>query len=289
MKFIDIKHEEFFTEKMKELQRFRKTDVYYKSLVFTLSICETTRKHFKEIFDVEKGEVNINSLQAAWQTGTSAKVTRMAFNLWNNSIVFDSEEDLENGIISSNYTPSEIFCCSYAPYFWEAIQIRYPEYAEGKTDNKEFKIFTYCRVANKEQLINNDKVGIYIRKNNLEEIINDKQKLLEYCNKNDYDIIKEYIDQGYSGLDNKRPALTEMIEDLKNGKINIIVVKDIATLYRNPLDMLNLLEHEMWEEKNIQICSLDKSVEEFMAIDNNFYEVIKKDIAKIEDEELVEE
>ena len=112
---------------MKELQKFGKTDVYHKSLVFTLSICETTRKHFKEIFDIEKSEVNINSLQAAWQTGTSAKVTRMAFNLWNNSIVFDSEEDLENGIISSNYTPSELFCCSYAPYFWEAIKIRYPE------------------------------------------------------------------------------------------------------------------------------------------------------------------
>ena len=27
------------------------------------------------------------------------------------------------------YTVEEIFCCAYAPYFWQAIQIRYPEYA----------------------------------------------------------------------------------------------------------------------------------------------------------------
>ena len=23
----------------------------------------------------------------------------------------------------------ELFCCAYAPFFWQAIQIRYPEYA----------------------------------------------------------------------------------------------------------------------------------------------------------------
>ena len=27
------------------------------------------------------------------------------------------------------YTVEELFCCAYAPYFWQAIQIRYPEYA----------------------------------------------------------------------------------------------------------------------------------------------------------------
>ena len=25
-------------------------------------------------------------------------------------------------------TVEDIFCCAYAPYFWQAIQIRYPEY-----------------------------------------------------------------------------------------------------------------------------------------------------------------
>ena len=26
-------------------------------------------------------------------------------------------------------TPVEIFCCELAPYYWEAIKLRYPEYA----------------------------------------------------------------------------------------------------------------------------------------------------------------
>lgn len=75
-------------------------------------------------------EININSIHAAWQTGTSVKVTRMAFNLWN-SCMYDSEEDVENDKKSSDYNVSELFCCSYAPYLYEGIKIRYPEYAIG--------------------------------------------------------------------------------------------------------------------------------------------------------------
>ena len=35
------------------------------------------------------------------------------------------EEDSDE----SFYTVEELFCCAYAPYFWQAIQIRYREYA----------------------------------------------------------------------------------------------------------------------------------------------------------------
>ena len=130
MNFIDIEHKKFFDKKMNELSKQGKTDVYYKSLIYTLSICETTRNHFNEIFNISKSEVNLDSIQKGWQTSTSLKVTRMALNLWNHSLVYDSEKDLEDEKISSSYAPSEVFCCSYAPYFWEGVKIRYPEYTK---------------------------------------------------------------------------------------------------------------------------------------------------------------
>lgn len=130
MKFIDGEHQKFFEEKLKELAQYGKTDVYYQSLIYTLGICETTRDHFKQIFNVKKGEININSISAAWQTGTSAKVTRMAFSLWNRCM-YDSEEDYKNDKMSEKYNPSEVFCCSYAPFFYEGVKIRYPEYTKG--------------------------------------------------------------------------------------------------------------------------------------------------------------
>ena len=124
LKFVDIEHQNFYEHKLKEIG---KSDVYRMALIYTLGICETTREHFKDIFDMKEGLINRNSLQEAYQTSTSMKVTRMAFSLWNSNS-YDSDEDLENGIVSTHYTPSEVFCCSYAPYFWEAIKIRYPEY-----------------------------------------------------------------------------------------------------------------------------------------------------------------
>lgn len=125
--FINKQHESFYNDKLKEMQELGKTDVYYRAIVYTLGICETTREHFEDIFNLKRGEINIDSIQGAYQTGTSEKVTRMAFSLWN-KCNYDSEQDLEAGNISTSYNASEIFSCSYAPYFYEAIKIRYPEY-----------------------------------------------------------------------------------------------------------------------------------------------------------------
>lgn len=129
MKFIDKEHQDFFKQTLERLAEYGKTDVYYTSLVYTLGICETTRDNFNKIFNIKNGEINIDSLNSAWQTGTSEKVTRMAFSLWNRCN-YDSEQDIEDEKVSKNYNVSEIFCCSYAPYFYEGIKIRYPEYAK---------------------------------------------------------------------------------------------------------------------------------------------------------------
>lgn len=138
MKFIDSEHKEFVTNKFKELEQNNKLDVYYKSLIYVLGICPMTRKNFNDIFNIRKGMININCLGEAWQTGSSVKVTRMAFSLWN-GCMFDSEDDCENGIKSSYYNPNEIFCCSYAAYFWEGIKIRYPEYSQDLNNNIKIK------------------------------------------------------------------------------------------------------------------------------------------------------
>lgn len=136
MKFIDNSHKKFWDEKYYQMKSLGKTDVYYKAIIYTLGICETTRNNFNKIFDLEKGKINIDSINGAYQTSTSEKVTRMAFSLWNRCN-YDSEKDYENGKASNNYNPSEIFCCSYAPYFYEAIKLRYPEYTKENNINIE--------------------------------------------------------------------------------------------------------------------------------------------------------
>lgn len=131
MKFIDNEHRNFWKDKLEIMQMHGKTDVYYKSLVYILGISQITRENFDRIFDLKNGEINIDSLKDAWQTESSLKITRMAFNLWNNCN-YDSMEDVENGNISIYYNTSDIFCTNYAPYFYEGIKLRYPEYTKEK-------------------------------------------------------------------------------------------------------------------------------------------------------------
>lgn len=138
MNFINDEHELFFINTLRKLQEQKQVDVYYASLVYTLGMCEETRKNFKNIFDIEKGEINIDSIGAPWQTDTSAKVTRMAFSLWNNCM-YDSEQDAAMKKTSKNYNIGEIFSCSYAPYFYEGIKIRYPEYTKEIPNDKKNK------------------------------------------------------------------------------------------------------------------------------------------------------
>ena len=138
IKFIDKEHREFFKEKYNSLQGYRKTDVYYLSLIYLLGIDENTRNNFNKIFDIDKGEINIEALHCPWQTSSSEKVTRLAFNLWN-SCNYDSREDYFNDKYSSEYNPSNIFCCSYAPYFYEGIKLRFPEYTRTLQNENELE------------------------------------------------------------------------------------------------------------------------------------------------------
>ena len=61
------------------------------------------------------------SLAAGWQTGGTVKLTRFAYNLW-------------NGYSDKSCTPYDLFDCSFAPYMYEAVKLRYPEYTRQLDD-----------------------------------------------------------------------------------------------------------------------------------------------------------
>lgn len=125
--FKNREHEKFYLE---YITQCRYQDVYHKALVYCLGIDEDTRKHVKSIYDFKTGCVKTKCLHEGWITSGSAKIIRMAFNLYNNGTpsVSDYENSDEQLRECQNYTVEDLFCCSYARYFWEAVKIRYPEY-----------------------------------------------------------------------------------------------------------------------------------------------------------------
>ena len=82
------------------------------------------------------------------------------------------------------------------------------------------------------------KAGIYLRlsRENPEEnnsIEAQREITTKYAKQNGYKIVKEYVDNGYSGILDSRPALNEMMIDISRGFINMVIVKDISRLTRN--------------------------------------------------------
>lgn len=105
----------------------KRFDSYHFSIAYLLTLDKECRKHLDDLFDFEDDGIKHKGIDKAWQTGTSKKTTRLAFNLWNGCYRDDGE--CEDGLPANPlYTPSEIFCSSYARYYYEGIKLRYPEY-----------------------------------------------------------------------------------------------------------------------------------------------------------------
>ena len=126
IKFQSERHEHDFRAL---LSKMKSKDCYHKAVAYLLTLDEVCNKHIADLFDFEKDVIKpFFLLYLPWQTGTSVKTTRLMFNLWSGvSIDLDKSESVYEET-RNYYTPEEIFCCGYAPYFFEAVKLRFPEY-----------------------------------------------------------------------------------------------------------------------------------------------------------------
>lgn len=70
-------------------------------------------------------------------------------------------------------------------------------------------------------------------------IVNQRELIEQYIsNKSDLQLVDYYIDDGYSGTNFNRPGFRRLLQDMKNKKINCIIVKDLSRFARS----INLLE-----------------------------------------------
>jgi site-specific DNA recombinase len=67
-------------------------------------------------------------------------------------------------------------------------------------------------------------------------------RLTKYCEAMKWEVYKSYTDPGYSGANTNRPGLQDMLADIRNGKIDKVVVYKLDRLSRSQKDTLNLIE-----------------------------------------------
>ena len=96
----------------------------------------------------------------------------------------------------------------------------------------KWKVAAYVRLSSEED---NDKSNSIM--NQMEIIDNYVQ------NTSNMQLFDYYIDNGYSGTDFNRNGFSRMMSDIKDNKINTIIVKDLSRFGRNHIEVDNYLEN----------------------------------------------
>ncbi len=87
------------------------------------------------------------------------------------------------------------------------------------------------------------KVGLLLRcSTNQQSTTSQKEALLDYCKKQNYEIVEIYEDFGVRGKAKEKPARERLLEDIKRGKINKICVFSICRISRSVSDLVSFLD-----------------------------------------------
>ena len=128
--FINEEHHRFYSSTLK---RFLNPAAPEKALCYCLGIHPAIRWHVDHIYDFSTKQVTPECIHEGWVASAEdpediRTVIRMAYNLYGGTpSVAEADDQLRE---CQKYTAKELFGCRYAPYFWEAIKLRYPEYTK---------------------------------------------------------------------------------------------------------------------------------------------------------------
>lgn len=123
--FKGIEHEQFYEGNIR--MTHSQNDPYRQAFFYILGLTPQTRQHIHDLYNYEEQAIRLEAIEQGWQTSTSVKMTRLAFNLYN-GYTGDAETGRDH---PRNYSPYQLFDTGLMPYFFEAIKLRYAEYAHS--------------------------------------------------------------------------------------------------------------------------------------------------------------
>lgn len=109
------------------------------------------------------------------------------------------------------------------------------------------------------------------------------EKLRSYCKARDWEIAGEYIDDGYSGRNVKRPAYNKMIEEIN--KWDALLVIKMDRIHRNSKNFMMMMEYLKKEGK--EFVSMTESLDTSTAMGRFVMDIIQR-IAQLESEQIGE-
>lgn len=107
--------------------------------------------------------------------------------------------------------------------------------------------------------------------------------LRAYCKAREWEVAQEYIDDGYSGRNIKRPAYKRMMEE--NGQWDMILVVKMDRIHRNSKNFMEMMDDlRRWAK---DFSSIQESLDTSSAIGRFVVDIIQR-IAQLESEQIGE-
>ncbi|NCC15816.1 MAG: recombinase family protein [Clostridia bacterium] len=106
-------------------------------------------------------------------------------------------------------------------------------------------VFGYIRVSTDNQLENYS----------IDEQVD---RLTAYCKAKDWVLVKIYTDGGFSGGNTNRPALRQMLEDIKKVDVDAVIVYKLDRLSRSQKDTLMLIE-DVFLSSDVDFISINEN------------------------------
>ncbi len=122
-----------------------------------------------------------------------------------------------------------------------------------RVSNQKYYAGAYKRLSRE------DEIAALGAKNESNSISNQRDLIQKFTESHpEIEIVKEYADDGFSGVDFQRPDFLQMLEDIKAGVINCVIVKDLSRFGRNYIEVGKYLE-EIFPIYGVRFISISEN------------------------------
>ncbi len=109
------------------------------------------------------------------------------------------------------------------------------------------------------------------------------ERLRSYCQAREWRIYKEFVDDGYSGRDTKRPAYQGLMSEM--GRWDVLLVLKMDRIHRNSRNFMEMMDELRTNDK--EFVSMTESLDTSTAMGRFVVDIIQR-IAQLESEQIGE-
>jgi len=129
------------------------------------------------------------------------------------------------------------------------------DYQSNKRARKTWVVAKYIRLSKEDEDIKDESNSVTSQNTILDEFVERNQNDNE-----EFVVYDTYVDDGYSGTDFDRPDFQRLLEDMKAGKFNTIIIKDLSRLGRNYIEAGNFIE-QIFPLFKIRFISISEDID----------------------------